>query len=287
MAKKFFCENLPTGDARDGGYVVEAMADGRAVLFAWEPDDPEAQNPKSYTTYWTDVAGDAMADLNWVDDWQSVCNTTGIDLAELTEASTSSSACARALVYETVASTWGWHNIDNYPERRSLQEMRKRLPGLLKGMRSNARRRGPRAVRGPQTVEEMRRAGQPGQVPNARRSVTLARELKRSFPELSVEDAEAIAGQALAAEGNADAVEEVFRVFEEAIALEGNSATFGVEAIRGEKERDDYWANTVALYVNTGDTYSATLLYDRVREKFEVTTYGDFVEKYTRRYDIR
>lgn len=60
---------------------------------------------------------------------------------------------------------------------------------------------------------------------------------------------------------------------------------YGVEAVRG-KWVDNYYGDAVALYVNTGNSYTGTLLYDTVRGKFEVTSWGDFVEKYERRYKI-
>ena len=63
-------------------------------------------------------------------------------------------------------------------------------------------------------------------------------------------------------------------------------AGFGIEAIRG-KWVDNYYGDIVGLYVNTGDTYNTTLLYDTIKERFYVTTMGDFVEKNERKYEIR
>ena len=53
----------------------------------------------------------------------------------------------------------------------------------------------------------------------------------------------------------------------------------GVEPLRG-KYMGGYWGDTHALYVNTGDTYSATLLYDCHKERFYVTSWGDYVESH-------
>jgi hypothetical protein len=64
----------------------------------------------------------------------------------------------------------------------------------------------------------------------------------------------------------------------------------GVEAIRSPEEYvDAYYYDIVALYVNTGDTYNLTLLYDTDRNKFYVTTWGDWVEAQERagRYSFR
>lgn len=58
--------------------------------------------------------------------------------------------------------------------------------------------------------------------------------------------------------------------------LEGH----GVEAIRGENITDGYYGDIVALYVNMGDTYNATILFDVDRHKFYATSYGDWVEAY-------
>lgn len=53
---------------------------------------------------------------------------------------------------------------------------------------------------------------------------------------------------------------------------------FGIEAIRQEETSQSYWYDTRAIYVNTGDTYFETLLYDAQVHKFFMTSWGDFVE---------
>lgn len=52
---------------------------------------------------------------------------------------------------------------------------------------------------------------------------------------------------------------------------------FGVETVGGG---DDYgfWGGARAAYINTGDTYSPTILYDVDKERFYLTTLGDWVE---------
>lgn len=55
---------------------------------------------------------------------------------------------------------------------------------------------------------------------------------------------------------------------------------YGVEVIRG----DSY---AVAEYINMGDTYNTTLLYDVNEDEFYVTTWGDWVEAFSEMYDIQ
>lgn len=63
--------------------------------------------------------------------------------------------------------------------------------------------------------------------------------------------------------------------------------THGVESIEGDYQVDRYYYNIVALYLNTGDSYGATLLYETEPERFVLTTMGDWVVKNERRYKIR
>ena len=56
---------------------------------------------------------------------------------------------------------------------------------------------------------------------------------------------------------------------------------FGVEGIEIEGEYIDYYNfNIVADYVNTGDTYATTILHNNKTEKYYITSYGDFIEKF-------
>jgi hypothetical protein len=52
----------------------------------------------------------------------------------------------------------------------------------------------------------------------------------------------------------------------------------GVEAIRGGGGEGGYYGSIVALYVNMGDTYAGTLLYDVDKERFYITSWGNWVE---------
>lgn len=60
----------------------------------------------------------------------------------------------------------------------------------------------------------------------------------------------------------------------------------GIEAIRGESHRGGYYGDIVGLYVNMGDTYNATVVYDTETGKFELTTWGDWVEQHQDEYEI-
>jgi hypothetical protein len=54
---------------------------------------------------------------------------------------------------------------------------------------------------------------------------------------------------------------------------------FGVEAIRPEGEHvDNFYYNVRLLYVNQGDAYATTIVYDTKYGKFGITTWGDWVE---------
>jgi hypothetical protein len=54
----------------------------------------------------------------------------------------------------------------------------------------------------------------------------------------------------------------------------------GVEAIRSSTRWDNsYYMDIVALYVNLGDPYVTTVVYDVERDRFYVTDYGEWVER--------
>lgn len=61
----------------------------------------------------------------------------------------------------------------------------------------------------------------------------------------------------------------------------------GVEVIRSPDAYDNYYGDAVAEYVNTGDTYNATVVHDIRTGKFLLTTMGDYVEKNEKRYKLR
>lgn len=59
----------------------------------------------------------------------------------------------------------------------------------------------------------------------------------------------------------------------------------GTESIRG-REVVKHYGDINLLYVNTGDTYYPTLIYDTYKQRFIVSSWGDLVETQPRRFDI-
>lgn len=53
----------------------------------------------------------------------------------------------------------------------------------------------------------------------------------------------------------------------------------GIEPINGEFTYvDNYYMNIIALYVNLGDTYTTTILFNTEDYIFEIISWGDFYE---------
>lgn len=52
---------------------------------------------------------------------------------------------------------------------------------------------------------------------------------------------------------------------------------FGVESIEGEYV-DSFYRNSIATYVNMGDSYDTTILYDTRSHEYILISYGDFIE---------
>ena len=55
---------------------------------------------------------------------------------------------------------------------------------------------------------------------------------------------------------------------------------FGVEPVRTDTYVDDFWGDIIALYVNLGDPYDTTILYDTDRDEFFIGSWGDFLEEW-------
>ena len=53
---------------------------------------------------------------------------------------------------------------------------------------------------------------------------------------------------------------------------------FGVEGIDGNDFVSPFWRHERIAYVNMGDPYAPTVIYDTAREKFYVCSWGDHVE---------
>ena len=57
---------------------------------------------------------------------------------------------------------------------------------------------------------------------------------------------------------------------------------YGVEPINCQGSYiNKYWQGTVALYLNSGDTYSSTIVADIEESEFHLTTFGDWIERNT------
>jgi hypothetical protein len=63
---------------------------------------------------------------------------------------------------------------------------------------------------------------------------------------------------------------------------------FGIEAIiLPNIWIDNYWMDNCGIYVNTGETYSMTILFDTDKKEFICTSWGDFYETLESRLKIR
>jgi len=58
----------------------------------------------------------------------------------------------------------------------------------------------------------------------------------------------------------------------------------GVEALRGREPWDRYHGDVEATYVNFGDTYDTTVIYDCRHDRLSVGSVGDLVERAPRRF---
>jgi hypothetical protein len=69
------------------------------------------------------------------------------------------------------------------------------------------------------------------------------------------------------------------RINEQLEALNELINGFGVEAIRiDDYHYNNYWCDCIGLYVNLGDTYTLTIIYNVIDNQFEFTSWGDFYE---------
>jgi len=54
---------------------------------------------------------------------------------------------------------------------------------------------------------------------------------------------------------------------------------YGVEEIRQSNLWDHYWNDFRYVYVNMGDAYAGTLVYDTSKDKYFVSSWGDVAER--------
>jgi len=56
---------------------------------------------------------------------------------------------------------------------------------------------------------------------------------------------------------------------------------FGTEAIKNENAYvNKYYSDCIGIYVNMGDSYAMTIIYDTNENEFLITSWGDFIEAY-------
>lgn len=120
-----------------GGVVVRVHQGGRSHLilehtYGMESEHPEAaglsdakERAAMLTVYRRDIADDVMADLSWVN-WQAVITSQGAHPSTLQKDARSSDPVLRALVYEMVASHYGWGELDTSPIVLTNAELRRR-----------------------------------------------------------------------------------------------------------------------------------------------------------------
>jgi len=60
---------------------------------------------------------------------------------------------------------------------------------------------------------------------------------------------------------------------------------YGVEAIRDNKW-SSYYCDIGLLYVNLGDTYTPTVIYDTRSDKWIIASWGDIVERNEKRFNV-
>ena len=118
-----------------------------------------------------------------------------------------------------------------------------------------------------------------------------AEELLRAFPHLK-ESAARLAGQLMA--GNMPPDEDLPKETQiwinrcygrpswPEIALDAINhivGGYGTEAIETESWVGNYCGHIRACYVNMGDTYDATIVYDNATHEWQLTSWGDYVEE--------
>ena len=107
--------------------------------------------------------------------------------------------------------------------------------------------------------------------------------IQRAFPSVGPEAAKALHAAIVDAEIDGDAaVEDTLALADELI--DG----YGVESIRGSRSRDpSFWMDAVLVYVNMGDPYVATIYYSVNSGRFQIGSWGDWIERYGKRYDVQ
>lgn len=101
----------------------------------------------------------------------------------------------------------------------------------------------------------------------------------RRLPKVGEEEAKAIRDAILKAAVSREGVDAALDLANEIMG------GFGVESIRDNEWDRDYYADIGLLYVNMGDTYETTLIYDTRKDKWIVSSWGDIVERHPKRFE--
>ena len=102
----------------------------------------------------------------------------------------------------------------------------------------------------------------------------------QGFLGLGTKESKEIAQELKRAAGDSTAVDSILEKLNK--RLNG----FGIESIEGDYQVDRYYYNIVLLYVNKGDTYDETFLYETDTGKFYVGSWGDWVELKGKKYRV-
>lgn len=111
-----------------GGFIVYVLrSKGQDYLEAEFWHEPETERSK-YVVYSFGIADNVLEDLDWVDNWEEVAETSGAELGDLRKMAFSEDPLERANVYRMVAEYHGWDNLDSYPPAITRRELERRWP---------------------------------------------------------------------------------------------------------------------------------------------------------------
>lgn len=105
----------------------------------------------------------------------------------------------------------------------------------------------------------------------------LNEDIVEAFPELSEDLIEIIALWDETPQGAEETIEKLSVMMD----------AYDYESITSLNTWQKYWQDTVAIYVNMGDTYITTIIFNTVEDKFEVGSIGNWIEENQEEYEIK
>lgn len=104
-----------------GGFFIYKVDSGHQGEY-WEGSESDDEDNKVYVF---DIAGDAVEDLDWVDEgeWKQIADSFGIPVSDLVQMGRSEDVRERAQLYREVGLWYGFDNLDSYPETYSELHM--------------------------------------------------------------------------------------------------------------------------------------------------------------------